>query len=276
MKNEVEIMTYDMLTRYYERNDTSLFFEKMDEHIIWIGPGEGQYVEGKDNMLSAYAKENNTLRFQLSNISIRAVYINKQSYEVLLRFDVDSIYPSGVITHHAQRTSILWRKRPVDGKLAWRYAVMHISNEEEMDARDNIYPIHLDELVKKQAASFYLRAEKQNVERLSAKGIDDAIHFIPYQDIVYIKSGKGKLSVIHTSHDEITVRLLMREIMALLPENFCRVHAGYIINTDELESIRRYSVRLKNGMDIPIPVKRYHAVLADVKACIGKGQGEGR
>ncbi|MDO5110967.1 MAG: LytTR family DNA-binding domain-containing protein [Clostridia bacterium] len=91
----------------------------------------------------------------------------------------------------------------------------------------------------------------------------------------YIKSGKGKLSTIHTAHDELTVRLLMREIMALLPEKFCRVHAGYIINTDALESIRRYTVRLKNGLSIPIPVKRYNAVFEDVKVSMGARKQEG-
>lgn len=269
-RTEIERVSCDMLTRYYENNDTSLYFENMDDKIIWIGPGRGQYMEGKRKLLAAFAKENNTLRFRLSNITSRAVYVSKQSYEVLLRYEVDSLYPSGVVTHHFQRSTILWRKKTVNKKKVWRFVLTHISNEEIMDARDGIYPIHHDELTQSQATAFFQRAEQRDMERLMAKGMDDAIHFIPCADIVYIQSGKGKCSTIHTTHGELTVRLMIGQLIERLPDYFCRVHAAYIVNTDELDSIRNYTVRLKNGLTIPVPAKRYRAVLEEVKACVAR------
>lgn len=46
MDLNLEALTVQLIEKYYA-NDLRLFFEYMDDDIIWIGPAIRQYMEGK-------------------------------------------------------------------------------------------------------------------------------------------------------------------------------------------------------------------------------------
>ena len=102
MDLNLEALTVQLIEKYYA-NDRRLFFEYMDDDIIWIGPAIRQYIEGKQNLLNAFAQESHSLQFRTAQMSSRMVTGSRSSCEVLVRFLVYTYYPSGHISMHHQR-----------------------------------------------------------------------------------------------------------------------------------------------------------------------------
>ena len=66
MDLNLEALTVQLIEKYYA-NDRRLFFEYMDDDIIWIGPAIRQYIEGKQNLLNAFAQESHSLQFRTAS-----------------------------------------------------------------------------------------------------------------------------------------------------------------------------------------------------------------
>ena len=50
------------------------------------------------------------------------------------------------------------------------------------------------------------------------------------------------------------------EFMELADSKFLKVHRSCAVNTDFMMKLERYTVTMKNGAQIPIPVKKYNGV----------------
>lgn len=93
MDLNLEALTVQLIEKYYA-NDRRLFFEYMDDDIIWIGPAIRQYMEGKQNLLNAFAQESHSLQFRTAQMSSRMVTGSRSSCEVLSAFSCIPIIPA--------------------------------------------------------------------------------------------------------------------------------------------------------------------------------------
>ena len=93
-----------IITEYYE-NHLQPFFDAADDDLLWIGPAENQWMQGKATILAAFAQEDGThhLTFTMSNISATPVSCGPQACEISLTYLVYTYYPSGAMTVHDQR-----------------------------------------------------------------------------------------------------------------------------------------------------------------------------
>lgn len=266
MKTDLSTLTVSIVEEYYN-NYTKNFFNYMDDDITWIGPCVNQFVEGKHNMLAMFAKESNPLSFRMESISSKVLFSTASSANVLMRFIVYTYYPSGFISKHRQRVEVLWiYKKRIK---AWKFLVMHVSNEMEMDDRDTIYPVHLDEH-EKEILPYVFRTNPNDdkKERLTVTDTTGATFFIDDNDISYIKAGKGKFCFIFYNKKSICVRLLLDQLQKLLPQNFYRPHRSYIVNVNDISKITRYTIFLKDSTEIPIPEKKFNLVEAELNALL--------
>lgn len=267
MKNDLERLSVQIFEEYYQ-NDPTLFFNSVDDDFIWIGPAIDQYIEGKKALLAAWANERNTLRFHLSQMSSRSVGGGSAACEVLLKFLVRTDYPSGYISLHHQRVTMLWRRVKSGETPQWKCALMHISNGMEIDSRDNIYPVHLDEFEARRPYAVFDPSTHRRQEQLVARGTDDATYYIEYADIQYVCAGKGKFCDIHTRSGTICVRLIIDQLQHLLPRQFYRPHRSYLVNVTAISSLSRREITLRSGAVIPVPAKKYRQVEADIAALL--------
>lgn len=141
-----------IITEYYE-NRLQPFFDAIDDDLLWIGPAERQWMQGKENILNAFTQEEGRhhLTFRMSNISATPISCGTHACEIILTYLVYTYYPNGAMTVHDQRLHFTWRDKKVtgpDGKkhLVPKAAVIHISNAFPYDDRDKIYPVHYDEI----------------------------------------------------------------------------------------------------------------------------------
>lgn len=82
---------------------------------------------------------------------------------------------------------------------------------------------------------------------------------VKFDDILIIKSNHIYIEIITKSNQKILIRGSLNEYIKKLNNNFIRVHRGYIINLQHLQSISHNQIVI-NNIDIPIG-KNYHTEL---------------
>lgn len=92
----------------------------------------------------------------------------------------------------------------------------------------------------------------------------DSVHVVNMHDIMYIER-KLRVSYIYECHDKCyNSRDKLSELMNQLNRKFIRTHNSFIVNTDYIETVRRTSVCLKNGVVIPISRQYYSHIKEEV------------
>ena len=73
---------------------------------------------------------------------------------------------------------------------------------------------------------------------------------VNFRDIIYIEGQKEYLRV-YTEKEKIMTLMTFKEMLALLPDNFVRIHNSYIVSLDKVKSIEDQTVILTDNI-LPI------------------------
>lgn len=134
-----------IITEYYN-NNLQPFFEHLSEDTLWIGPAEGQEMQGRDTIISAFSSEQHELTFTMGPIRPVCVSLNDAAYEIILQYEIYTHFPDGHTDFHNQRLQYSWRanRMPTKNGLdsCWSIAMIHLSNAWHYGSRNRIYPIH--------------------------------------------------------------------------------------------------------------------------------------
>lgn len=76
---------------------------------------------------------------------------------------------------------------------------------------------------------------------------------IPIDDILYIEALEGYSKIFRTSGDYVMSRILLKNILALLPSDiFVRIHRSFIVSKPKVKSFNKQEVFLSNNVTLPI------------------------
>lgn len=249
--------TADILIRYYN-NEIQPFLDSCDKDILWIGPAEKQVIRGKQNLVDTFAKEEHELSFRLHNFTVFPVPTGSSRVCVAMAFfQVDTFWPDGSMNRVNQRIEFTWRQRGNEGKLS----ICHISNSIAYDKRDTIYPVHYEETY--HGIVLYGSGSGRS-ERISFKGPDRARNYLNWSSVLYAETFGGH-AVIHATDQDYESIETLQELEKRYAHLFFRCHASYLVNPDQVKSIRRFKLKLTGGQEIPIPEKKYTAVRAELE-----------
>lgn len=256
-RNELSDYSAYIITEYY-KNNTEPFLNSFSEKCLWIGPAQGQIIQTKEALLSAFKLENNQLTFDVQNLHIIPIPVNSTSMDVVLTYTVISYYPNGEIITCQQRTELLWVEENItdsDGntKKDYQLLVCHISNEIPYDSRDTIYPNHFTEL---NAAKIY--AGKMDQCKFSIKGLHNSYFYLSANTIMWIES-KGRHTLIHTTNNIYESTEKISAILEKCSDILYRIHVSYAINPAFVSEIGRFYVQMDDGSKLSIPEKKYTA-----------------
>ena len=95
-------LSAELIMQYYE-NDYMPFLNHMDDEALWYGPAEGQFLQGREEMIRVWNAEDHSLKFSLGNIEVTHITSNPSFCDVMLGYHVTTHYPD----HH----DITWRDR---------------------------------------------------------------------------------------------------------------------------------------------------------------------
>ena len=103
-----------------------------------------------------------------------------------------------------------------------------------------------------QLAEFILGRNK----KIEVNIIDVGTCKIVLKDIIYIETEKHRI-VIHTKEKDIRCSNTMKDMVEILDEKwFFRCHNSYIVNLDEIATVDKKIIYLKNGNDIDISQRK--------------------
>jgi len=74
---------------------------------------------------------------------------------------------------------------------------------------------------------------------------------LPIKDVYYIESRNHHI-FIYKEKDTLEIRLSLSEVESMLPNQFQRCHASYLVNLDQVREVGKSEVILRGGKRIPI------------------------
>ena len=98
---------------------------------------------------------------------------------------------------------------------------------------------------------------------------DKSEHYFHSDTVTYIESDSAKKHcVIHAKTGDVTVQAGIGDIERRFPGLFVRCHQSYLVNPNYIRTIRRFTVTLADGTELPVPEKKYTAFRAAVAALL--------
>ena len=257
-QQEIADLSAELIIKYY-KNDYLPFLESFDDDSLWYGPAEGQFLRGREAMIRAWKAEEHELRFTMGNLKVVHISGNNATCNVMLTYTVVTHYPDGHDLSVLQRLLLCWcerKRKDANGNLQKvpRILVCHISNPHGKHEDDMIYPVNYAQVYAGE------KAQPQRGERIHFHGVDRSDYFYLSDAVYWIEAADdGKHSVLHTTSGSAKIMASVTELAARYPHLFLRCHQSYLINPHYLRSIRRFTVTLADGTELPIPEKKYTA-----------------
>ena len=257
-QNAICELSADLIIKYYN-NDYMPFLMSMDDEALWYGPAEGQFLQGRENMIKVWQAEEHNLTFTIGNMKVRHISPGSAFCDVMLSYSVVTHYPDGHNISVFQRLQMTWcerKEKDENGKTVKvpRILVCHISNPHSKHEDDTIYPVNF--------AQIYAgdKALPQRGERIHFHGADRSDYFFLSDSIYWIEAtAGGKRSILHTASDEIEVLMSVSQLERQYGHLYLRCHQSYLINPHFISNIYRFGVSLTDGSNLPIPEKKYTA-----------------
>lgn len=193
-------LSADIITRYYN-NEIEPFLAACHPDVLWIGPANTQIIRTRETLIETFAEEHHNLRFEMHDlVTVPLMTPSSKVLEVLLFFDVDTIWPDNSMQRVKQRVQLSW---VVEGGQPF-IRVCHVSNALDYDDRDVIYPVHYGE----DRVRVAVLSGEDRAPRIVLKGANKAMLYLRPAYIDYLETS-GMHTYIHTQNDirESTERL---------------------------------------------------------------------
>ena len=253
--NDVIHRSVYIISEYY-KNNLEPFFDALSGDVLWMGPAQGQLIQGAEALKEAFAQEDHALTFTMGNVSAQCVSPHLHVKEGILHYDVYTHYPSGNTVPHDQRLHFTWRDRRIRAAGGWTYLpeifMVHISNLWEYDSRDTIYPVHYETVAPP------VRTVPATEQYVTVKAADLTVHRIAVSRILYIETVKRSAKLrVHLRSGVLLINGTLPEFERRYPGVLLRTHAGYMVNPAHVRQIRRFALTLSDGTRLPVPEKKF-------------------
>lgn len=246
-----------LIMQYYD-NDYLPFLSHMDDEALWYGPAEGQFLQGREEMIRVWNAEEHNLRFSQGNIEATHISAHPSCCDVMLSYHVTTHYPDGHDMTLYQRILMTWCERTVTDDRGNktkepRILVCHIANPHAKHADDVIYPNNFREV-------YPGHAEPLHGRRIHFRGWDRSDYFILADTIIHISAAHGsKHSVVYTTDGAFDAAASVSTLAKQYDRLFLRCHHSHLVNPGYIQNIRRFAVTLSDGTELPVPEKKYTA-----------------
>lgn len=161
-----------------------------------------------------------------------------------------------------QRITFIWKIEEGQFKLLH----FHVSNPIELRENSEYFLQSTGE-----GTFEYTKKMKARKRRLIACGKHDQTYILCNQDIVYIEA-ENTNSVIHCLNKDIFSRESISVLEKKLGEDFIKTHRSFIVNNRYITGIKRYQLAVRQGIELPIPEKKYREIKEKVLRTVSQRQ----
>lgn len=260
---KVLALTQECLVKYWQL-DSEFVLDYCDQNIIWVGPRQNQFIQGKKELTRTMTAAFEVMKpCHLGNTDFKVVQNSGHACTILGHYFVTADDEAEDFAPIEHRSTFTWEYQ--DGVFMLRH--VHVSEPFEVKTavtEENDTPSNKAEKMTNQYLKKYIPSA-DDVQRVIVKDTNGSLHYFWPSEIVYV-SARGRNTVIHTiSGADIDARLSISQFVEEAGSHFIPIHRSHVVNDAYIISVQKYEVLLEGGGRVPIPVKRYKEIKTRIK-----------
>lgn len=223
-------LTHSIIRCFYA-GASALILEYLHSDIVWINNLCGQCLYGYYSVSSSLYKMPRPLNTRLTFLHSHLMSPDSGLYIVSCEY-------SALVQHISQ-------KAPVCGycsSFVWK-----LTGE-----KPALIYVHMSPSA--------LETHSAPARHLSFQGRHAEVYRIHPDEILYIETHNIQCDI-HCRSLELNVNQSISRLETLMPPYFMRTHRSFIVNKQYIRKIYRYGLELSNGIQLPVPEKRYMQVV---------------
>lgn len=222
----------------------------LDDNILWIGPHDGQFVRGKRAMIDAIAAQKNRYQYSVRDMHILTQPMDPHVCSQVLFIETYMTDSTGSGTVHKYIFDLLWKEKQIRGESVTRIMIMHMAETDGTEEQISSVPLRIP--ADQPSAARRLITIRTSRSRSAC---------LPSSSVFWVEaSDKGKHTLFHTEKGVIKSIDSLAPVASKNSGALLRCHARFLINPLYIREIRRFSVTMADGAEIPIPAKKYKSV----------------
>lgn len=241
-----------LVTAYYQK-DYDAILAYLTPDCLFIGAGS-DVSYGARSLSRVIAANAAMPTFLVRDAEFHLVETNSPQEAVIVGFyTIYSDADHHMLASERQRLTINCRRQ--NG--AWKAYLVHASNEWGPLDEGIAFPARVSRQTYRYVQDI-LRASRSRTDGSSESitlPVEGGTAFVNPAQIVYAEAS-AKKALLHLTDRTITVKLLLSNVIDLLPQQFTRVHRSYVVNRNHIVSLAGGEVVMSNGDHIPIPKRR--------------------
>lgn len=246
-KADVIRMTSETLRSFYNR-DPGATMTYLAENFMWIGAFDFQWCEGVEECLRITRSEYAEAPVLISDEEYHLLFHDRNTWVIYGRYKTTVVLEDDAVIHFHVRVTAIWRR--INGELK----LVHIHGSNAQDIPANQLAPSLHQFTEETSFFDYVKRIDMlnaNANKITLRDQDGKYHFLLPDDILYIKAD-GHYTTVHTKKCAFSVSGLLSDHEEHLPPQFRRIQRSYVVNTQYIDTICRYTAVLKTGEKLPI------------------------
>ena len=261
--HQAEELTRQVIESFYHQ-DLNLLIQKLHPDVTWIGAADGECIKGYEQVCE-YIKNIDVPRCDILKKEFQVVANSDDIFIVAGCMKVAASQGRGEILGAVQRITLIWKTEEQKFKLLH----FHVSNPIESQKNNERFSHSMGT----ETYEYVKKLLSQNRSRLIAYGKHDRTYVIRNKDIVYIEA-ENTDSVIHCLNRDILSRESISDLEKKVGEGFIKTHRSFIVNSRYITGIKRYQLAISQGIELPIPEKKYREIKEKVLRAVNQRQNE--
>lgn len=258
--------TLEIIREYYQLN-TEPLFSVLSDDCVWMGTGNLLF-SGATAIKDLFREGFIMPVCHLEDPDFRLVETGcREQMIVLGQYVLNSSKDAHLINAVKQRSTFCYRLE----KGQWQLYHMHVSNEWGDLVGDEIFPFQISTQTYHYVRKILAESENRKPPKLIIK-TRAADQFIDAPMVFYIQAA-DKDCIFHMLNERKQVSMMLKDLQKQLPPNFYQIHRSFYVNADYVAEIKRYTVTLITGEELPIPKMRYTQIRKELTALIEKQKG---
>ena len=247
-EQEVIQKTREALT-FFSQKRINQFTAMLAKDFVWIGDYTPLYMRGIPAFVESVRSEAQELPVQLSAEEYNLLAHQKNLWVVFGRFTVTAFNISTKI-----HFTFVWEQK--ENALLLKLAnATHAKEMEQNDGQSKFFTGNENELIP------YDDMQK----KITLRDMNGTTRYLNTDEICYIKSN-NKYCDIFTKDDSFPCRITLSELTV---SPFIRIHKSYLVNPAYIRQLRRYSVTLSDGLELPVS-RNFYMELKNKLFSLGK------
>lgn len=258
IENEL-IRKSSMIFHSFFDRDMDTLVTLLDKNFVWIGSYEFQYTKNLEHFLEITQQEQSEAAAQICDEEYQVLNHERDTWILCGRYTAYAWKDETTYLYSRQRTTLVWKWTGDEFRCIHLHCTMArdvpLEGKMEPTARHGLnlrwydYMLHVEKNAK---------PTTENQAHLLLKDTQGSLHYLLPSEVFYVCT-EDRNATVYTSTGTIRVHKGLNQLMTEIP-SLLQCHKSWLVNPLYVLEIRRYTITLTGGTEIPIGKSRYEEV----------------